>query len=150
MQLKKVKMPGTGRMIINFSVQANSVAGDFNMVSKDEPAPELKQAMEEIIPHALKICELPEKGETRVIGLSFSYHGDDNNMAVIISFKRKLSIGNAWITINTPMKYIERGESTIPESQVLEEGGGEIVKEIIEQTKEYINGVREQTNLFSE
>ena len=148
MIIKKIKLSRGNGITITASKSSNGKTSEITLHSEELPAPELLAALEKAGEIAVKICELPKKSEVKVRGISMSYHGEDQTPAVIITITKELSIGNTSITINTPLKYLEEGEKIV-DSSILEEEEATIIENILEEGKKYLDGVREQTDLFS-
>lgn len=145
MNLKKVKRIKE-ELLVLFSKSVGGVT--FNGDLKTEPDPEVFKLIDKLKPFVIEMCELPKKSTVSISGISFSYHGEMETQAAIITFQKKLSEGNAVITINTPLKYIERTGDDIPVSQVMPEGMVNVMTRINDKAVEFVNGVRKQTDLF--
>lgn len=121
---------------------------NFNGDVRAEPLPEYLKLLDSLKPFVIEMCELGKKSTITISGISFSYHGEMDTQAAIITFQKKLSDGNAVITINTPLKYVERTGEDTPVSQVMSQEMAEVMDKITKGAIEFVKGLRKQTDLF--
>lgn len=136
----------------------NEIIDEFDFKSKDKALPEFYNALQGLTEHACRICEFPreyDKGVT-VIGVSFSYteieNGDDV-MGAVITFRKELKGSNSPLIVNTPHKpsafYDGKGdESPQDPALLLSEGCVEALKVLQAEAIRYIDGERDQMDLF--
>lgn len=130
-------------------VLSKTVSGiNFNGDVRSEPEPEFLELLKKLEPFVIEICELPKKSNVSISGISFSYHGEMETQAAIVTFQKKLTEGNAAITINTPLKYIERTGEDTPVTQVMPQEMANLMEEITKGAVKFVKGLRKQTDLF--
>lgn len=154
MRFRKIKQTKEGKIHIEYEVK-NQKGGmdEFSFTCSDEPKPEFKAALQDLGQDVIEMCELPEEYITRVIvtGVSFSYGSDAEIMGATLIAQMKLKKSNVNLNLNTPHKieefYSETGGDQV---QLLGEECVSRLKELIDQTGDYVKGVRAQGQLFGE
>jgi len=147
MRLKKVKLNNMNDVTVQFSNSSGNKSSDVTLVSQDNPAPSFLNAMQALRKDVIDICELEKESQVIVRGVSWNYQGDEDIQRCIITATKKLSIGNAVMVINTPMKYVDR-TNKIPETQTLSVEAASRVLKLEEEAKSFVAGVREQVEMF--
>jgi len=145
MLVKKIKRIKEEILIV---VSKTAAGINFNGDVRAEPDPALFTLMDKLKPFVIEMCELPKKSDVTMSGISFSYHGEMETQAAIITFQKKLTEGNAVITINTPLKYVERTGEDTPTSQVMPQDMANIIDKITKAAIDFVKGLRKQTDLF--
>ncbi len=137
MKLRKLKLTNDCRVLVEYLTQRVTGGDDQHSVaSLDQPRPELHAALAQLIPHVLRICELPEDygDEMSVTGVSCSY--GDNGEGVTITARRGLSGCDAPLILNTPHVLLDDWASL-----------GECVRVLGEEAALYVQGERAQGRL---
>jgi len=148
MLIKKVRRVKEEGLSVDVSIVSggNSFAGVIG--SDKPPAPKFAEAIDALKDHMIEMCELAKKSIIKITTISFSYHGEVDVQAAVVTFQKKLTNGNAVITINSPMKYVEPVTDSTPKAQIMSEEMAELMETITSESKKYVKGVREQTELF--
>lgn len=148
MVIKKVKVLKEGGLGVEVGIcsDGNSFKGEIG--SEGRAAPEMAVAIEELKDHVIEMCEQGRESIVKICSISFSYHGERKVQGATVSFQKILSEGNAGITINSPLKYAEEVTNTTPQSQIMSEKLAELMATITMEAKNFVTGVREQTDLF--
>jgi len=148
MLIKKVRRVKEEGLSVDVSMVSggNSFVGGIG--SEKPPAPELSEAIEGLKDHMVEMCELAKKSIIKITSISFSYHGEMDVQAVVVTFQKKLTNGNAVITINSPMKYVEAVSDSTPKAQIMSEEMADLMATITSEAAKFVKGVREQTELF--
>jgi hypothetical protein len=111
----------------------------------DRPHPDFVAALKGLVPHVLKLLELPElyRQDFRVRGLSISRQGDD--WGVVITCLKDLPDTASPLVLNTPY---------LPE-QPTSEGGpcmsvdlADAIGDLEREARAYVKGKREQSDMF--
>lgn len=145
MVIKKIKRIKEDILV----VLSKTVAGiNFNGDVRAEPEPSFPKLIDELKPFVIEMCELPQKSTIAISGISFSYHGEMETQAAIVTFQKKLAEGNAAITINTPLKYIERTGEDTPVTQIMPQEMANVMAKITKAAIAFVKGLRKQTDLF--
>jgi len=144
-KIKKIKVVKDEILV---EVSQSFDGANFNGDIKSTPAPSFIKAIEELKPFVIDMCEQAKQSEVEICGISLSYHGEIETQAAVVTFRKKLSEGNASITINSPMKYVEAIGDNEESSQLMPEAMGTLMDKITKEAVKYVKGFREQTNLF--
>ena len=145
MQVNKIKkIKEEVQVVLSKTVNGVAFHGDV----KAEPEPGFLKDIDALKPSVLEMCELSKKSEISISGISFSYHGEMETQAAIITFQKKLLNGSSVITINTPLRYVERTGENTPTSQIMSETMAKLIEKITGDAKKFIQGLRKQTELF--
>lgn len=124
----------------------------FSMACSDDPKPEFKVALQALSEDVIKMCELPEDYQKRIMvtGVSFSYGGEGEIMGATIISQMSLNHSNVNLNLNTPPKpskpYSEGGDR----AQCLSEDCVERLGDLMREAEDYVNGIRAQGELFPE
>lgn len=145
MRIKKIKVIKE-EVVVEVSQRFDG--GNFNGDIKSTPAPSFLKTIIELKPFVIDMCELAKNSDIEICGISLSYHGEIETQAAVITFRKRLSEGNASITINSPMKYVEAIGDNEESSQLMPEAMGILMDKITKEAVKYVKGFREQTNLF--
>jgi hypothetical protein len=120
---------------------------DYSMTCSDKARPEFYQALNDLAPHVVQICELPKEYASglSVIGVRLTWTNDI--MGAVISAKKALMDCSSPLFLNTPhmpeKPYGESaGGSLLPEKTV------EALDEVVEEAERYLKGERAQMSLF--
>ena len=108
------------------------------MTCRDEPLPELGQALDALIPYVANICEWDGPGGISVSGVSLTYK--DDVMGTQIICKKKLESG-AVMTFNTPHL---KAEQVTGGGAILPDGCEEAIERVILEAERYLKGERSQ------
>lgn len=144
--IKKVKLSG-GSVQVDFIDDADGVTNELSMTSDDTPSPDLIHAMNELVPHALRICRVaPEKGETcKATGLSLSNSNDI--MGAVITVQVELSDSDSPFTFNTPHKPAQPYGGALDYGNCLSDECIKAVEKVKKEALAYIKGKRAQLDL---
>lgn len=147
MVLKKVKLNNMNDVTVQFSISSGKKSSNVTVMSEDNPAPSFLKAMQDLAKDVVNICELGKESKVKISGVSWNYHGDEEIQGCVITAEKKLSIGNAVMIINTPMKYVDR-TNKIPETQTLSVEAASRVLKLEEEVRSFVGGFREQVDMF--
>ncbi len=145
MFIKKVKHTTSG-LSVEFNHDSN-IGSITSTVSSDNEAPDFTKALAALKPLALSFCELPEGSQCHIKTISYSYHGDENMPAAIMSISKKLNSGLI-MNLNTPLNYFHAPSDKTPSSQVFPEELTTQLSIVMEQAKKFTEGFRSQTDMF--
>ena len=152
MEFTKIKRTSEGRLEFGWRVPPSPERKDDEregaLRSYDQPLQEFTDAMQALVPHVVKLLELPEKyGESmRVSGVSISYTKEDRKGAVITCLKQ-VAGANAPLVLNTP--YLPEMDLDDPNPSMPTDMLAAI--EALEaQAARYVDGEREQRDLFGD
>lgn len=151
MRLQKVKRKGDGLVVEYEDSASEGRMTKMTLDCPEKPAPELLKAIATLDQDVIEICEQPKDSSIAVSGVSFSYGGDNQVMGAVIMAKRMLKQSDAILVLNTPHKASESyNDATSAPGALLSDGCQKRLKKVINETVKYIEGKREQTNLFDE
>jgi len=123
---------------------------NHSLSSSDEPRPEFNSALAALKPHLIGLCEVEalNKKLITVSGVSISYKGDTSTMNAIITGQKSHERSGGCLNLNSPLKPAENitGEETASEN-ILSEKCVDLIKDLINEAKIYIEGDRSQTEL---
>jgi hypothetical protein len=119
------------------------------LVCNDRPAPEFLVALEALRPHVAAICQLPPPycEPMAIRGASYGYGGKDAVMGATITSLKKLTTANSPLVLNTPYLASEPMSET-DEAPTLSASAVRALDELARQGLRYVNGEREQGDLF--
>jgi hypothetical protein len=154
MRIKKVKhSEKESKILIEYEKQSKNENWDeFSMHCNDQARPEFYLALKKLIPHLLKICELPVSymDNINISSVSFSYGGENDTMGATITGVKKLKDSHAPLVLNTPHKpeaaYSGEGGD---ESNLLSEDCVRALNELQREAVLYVQDERAQKNLFT-
>ena len=155
MRIKKVKITKEDRVSISFEKRNKKQEYDeYSMTCSEKAAPSFYSRLNDLRRHVVDMCELPLNYLDRITvrGASFSYGGDTATMGATIISRMQLKDSITDINLNTPHKteeYYNDSENGDPMTLL----SGDCVNDLIEvqeQCIKYINGEREQGDLFKE
>jgi len=152
MRIKKVKVMSDEKICLSYETKnTNGKISEYTLVSGEKATPSFYKTLQELRESVIEICELPgDKDMIKVSGVSFSFAGDNDTMGAVITAQRKLNNSNTPLNLNTPHKAVEPyGEGKAADAkQLLPDECINILNELISESEAYIEGKREQTNLF--
>lgn len=155
MRVLKIKM-NDDTVLIEYKKKSNSENGGYNkftIESKEQASPEFKLNLQELSIFVPMMYDLPTEyaEDMKVLGVTFSYRGDDEVMGATVSAKRPVSTSNSPAIFHTPMTFSSSGsDMPLPDSKFLPEAMVEILEKLQDNAKDFINGERAQTNMFGE
>lgn len=133
------------RIAINFTTSKGETTTDSSIKCPEKASPEFYLAMHSLQPTVKEICELPKTSKVEILGITYTYIGDDKVMGAKIHFKLKL-ISDEFIDITTPFRYAASVTESITDSQLMKGKLEETFVKITEEANLYINGKREQVD----
>jgi hypothetical protein len=153
MRFQKIKYD-KGKVKIEYELR-NKAKNDwdqFSLACSDEPKPEFQTALQALSEDVIRMCELPEDYQKRIMvtGVSFSYGGDGEVMGATIVSQMALYGSNVNLNLNTPHKssepYSEGGDA----SQCLSTDCIEHLTSLMLEAEDYVTGKRAQGELFED
>lgn len=151
-RLKKVKITKENKIMMIYEKQSQTGSYDEYQFSCSEKArPEFYDAMKNLAPHVIEMCELPDDYLPRidVKGVSFSYGGDKEVMGATISAAMKLNDSYCDLNLNTPHKASDSySEGPADEMQLLSDDCIHALNLLCKEAQLYIDGDRAQGKLF--
>jgi len=146
MRISKVKWLNDRLSVVYEEERASGEdVGSFSLEVPERPAPKFFTALTGLLPFWIDSLELP-KGKMEVYGATFFYHAQSLTMSAIIHGKRYLERSNIQHPMNSPKKIEPNPENDDPTSAMSKEYFSAIQK-LIEETKKFVSGMREQTKL---
>lgn len=153
MRINKFKYKEKEGVFVRYEKESKEDKKRFDTIeltSRDEPAEELKGALQAMGKHILDICEMRGvAGEITVLSVSIPYGGDADIPGLVITGLRKLSYSNSPMVINTPCFWTEpfsdyqEGER----KNLLSGAALRDLARLLEEVTHYINGRRAQKEL---
>ncbi len=154
MRIIKVKhSEKEGRTLVEYEQKAKSNNFDeFTMNCFDLPRPEFLAALKKLIPHVLKMCELPASymENLNISSVSFSWSGESDTMGATITALKKLRDSHAPLVINTPHKPAEAYNEGGDETNLLTEDCIRDLENLQREAVLYVAGERAQGSLFKQ
>lgn len=151
-RLKKVKVTKENKIMMIYEKQSKTGMYDEYQFSCSEQArPEFYKALQELAPHVIEMCELPDDYLPRITvkSVSFSYGGDKEVMGATISSAMKLNDSYCDLNLNTPHKASDSySEGPADEMQLLSDDCIDALVLLQKEAKLYIGGDRAQGKLF--
>lgn len=144
-RIKKVKKSkATGIVTIHYQIANGEDWDSYTLACKSYPHPDLLNALAELIPHVMEICELPQSYQEglEVSGVSFSYNEKVGVMGAVITAQKKLKTHPAPLIINTPHKPVEPYAEGGDDSASLSTGCVMILDRLQKEAELYIGGKR--------
>ena len=149
-RILKVKRKKQGAKI-EFENATADKTDKFTFDCGDDPVPAFDKALGVLVDHVVEICELPEDYAEgmKVSSVSFSYGGPNETMGAVITAQKSLSTANSPLILNTPHLPSEPYSGNIADpSPVLDGDCVDALSEVLSQAALYIDGVRQQGDLF--
>lgn len=153
MRIRKVKRKTEKGLIVEFERKSEGKWSKYSMNCIEQPDPRLFAAMDNLSGSVRSMCELPDDATTITVkGVSYSYGGDREVMGATIIAQRNLIHSNSPMNLLTPHKasepYNEGGH--IDPKAILDAEDVELLQTLYQHVVEYVNGKREQTDLFED
>lgn len=118
--------------------------------SKNEPSESFKKAVADLKPYLSDLCEMNKEDQKLIksTGVSLAYKGDDNDMFVTLYGYKNFKNSPGCMTFNSAQKATvkKEGEETATEN-LLDEKAVAIVKKVIAEAVNFINGERLQVEM---
>jgi hypothetical protein len=150
-RFKKIKHnPKEGLTELAYQKPMKGDYDDYIVVTREEPHPDFKDALQGLAGGLLELCELDgavEEDQITIRGVSFSYAKDDSVGAVITGL-RELRNSNAPLVLNSPHKLLESMADEPQEEQLLPDAVVSALDDLITQALAFLNGKRSQGDLF--
>jgi len=148
MRFTKIKL---GRMGVEIGYEGKSDSGGWDkttMIISDDATPELKKTMDNLNSEMVELCELPKEEKARMTmqGVHFSYHGDDNQLAVVLSGNKKMKKSSGALILNSPIRLERISDKPNPKKDISDTLANKIT-ELKTCAEEFLNGSRSQTKL---
>jgi hypothetical protein len=151
----KIKQTSENKIHLEyFEEKSNGQIDNYTFTSSDKPNPTFEIALLRLRKHLLDICEFSSTDEEIkkivVKGVSFSYATENNIMGAVLTGQRSLKYSNCPLNINTPYKaediYNDAGnpDLLLPSACVID------LYKLIDEAKAYLEGDREQLDLFKQ
>lgn len=153
MKILKIKI-NDELVLIEYKKRSNAENGGYNkftIESKEIPSPDFKLNLQELAIYVPMMYDLPtEYAEDMVVlGVSFSYRGENEIMGATVTAKKSVSSSNSPALFHTPFTLSGSGEDMpMPDSKFLPVAMVEILEKLQDNAKDFINGERAQQNLF--
>jgi len=152
-RFRKIKVNSDDKIVLNYDEEnKNGDWDEYSMVCGEKALPEFYEAMKNLSSFVLDMCELPkgDSSKIRVKGVSFSYGGDNDTMGATITASKLLTHSNTDLNLNTPHKIEEFYSENGDENQLMPDGCAYALEELIKQAERFLDGEREQLDIFSE
>lgn len=153
MRFKKIKMTREGKIQMEYEIK-NSKGGldEFSFSCVDEPKASFVNALNDLRPDVLEMCELPDDylNRIRVSGVSFSFGGENETMGAVLIASMVLYKSNVALNLNTPHKTEDFYGETGDENQLLSSECVSRLNRLTEEAEDYVKGIRAQGNLFNQ
>jgi len=148
-RIKKVKLKD-GRVNIAYQRGAEDSWDDYTLSCKQCARPSFYDAVDNLRPEAIKIFEMPILVENlKITGVTYSYGGPNDTMGATLVAQMTLKHSVVPLNLVTPHKTEEyyNGENGDPDT-LLSGDCAECLQDLAKECKRYINGEREQADLF--
>jgi len=153
MIIKQVRIIKKGAVKITIDAGSNDDGTNrFTFTCFEQPKPEFFKAMEGLKVYVQKLCELeqtPQKMIT-VTGVKFTYAGENNTMGASIFARKHLANDPKGMAFETPHKISGpyKGDKDGDPGGQFTEGAVKALNRVIDESKQYVAGIREQKDLF--
>jgi hypothetical protein len=145
MDITKVKF-SEGKTIVTYTVDASTTTKETTVSSSDPIHPDLRAAMDGLVPEARRMLKLPKEWEEsmKVLGISLSY-AENQGLGAVVTLAKSYEDINAPLIINTP--HCHEGAdgqnvSLLPQTFQAQ------IRTVIAEAREFVRGKRETGNLF--
>ena len=150
MRIKKLR---ADEKKIVLSYEKESVPGqldDYSVTFHDKAVPSFYKSLDNLKGDVVSLCEFRKELEERikVTGVTFSYDGETDIMGATIVAQVKLKNSTSPLNVATPHKVSELKDGKGNKKALLTEGCVTLLEKVKEECVSYIDGKREQTNLF--
>ncbi len=131
----------------NVIIEYHNGSESLSITSPENPLPEFKAAIADLVPLILAICHLPEDYGTNLVasGLTVTDKG-----LVTLQAKKSFDDASGPLNIATPLRLLDTPEEEGTYSPALDDDQVALIDEVIEQAKRYVLGERAQGVLFTE
>ncbi len=143
MKILKVKLLNDRMSVKYEKTVSGGETANYTLDLPERPAPDFFEALDKLLPFWMKSLELTKAGKLEVYGGSFSYHSDTGCLSVVLHGKRSLQKSEFNHAINAP-KFSEPTDQEEESEHVMTDEFLEAANALIETTKSYVDGKREQ------
>jgi hypothetical protein len=150
-RIRKVKLTKEEKIMIVFEQMAGGDWDEYSLTCSEKALPSFYQAVQDLVPHVIEMCELPADYAERIIvrGVSVSYGGEAEVMGATITAQMTLMKSNCPLNLNTPHKASDSySESDADPNQLLSDNCIAALKALYRECERYIDGERAQGKLF--
>lgn len=153
MRIKKIKITTDNKVLVVYEKMSRTGCWDeYSFACSEKGRPELYTALDNLAPHVIDMCELPNNylNRIKVKSVSFSYGGENEVMGATISSQMKLEYSNCDLNLNTPHKASEPyNDGPADEKQLLSDDCVKDLDALCDEVRLYIDGERAQARLFA-
>ena len=154
MKFSKVKYDGKKVELLWTEKQPGGTKIEHNLTSGQAPEKRFKDAIDEFVSFVREILELPAEYTMdgfRVTGVSTNEEEGDGRAGCVITSQKKLAATNAPLVINTPhLREPMEGDANQDGPGFFIAGMEEAIEELHTCARRYVDGEREQRDLFEE
>lgn len=161
MRFTKIKYGSDKKHYFEYEVvkdAENDAIDEFKFSSKDKALPGFYEKLQALAVYVCDICEFPLDWakDITVLGVSFSYAGEDDVMGAVITATRQLMHSNSPLVVNTPHKpseFYSKGENDMRDmNELLPRACVGMLEDLQAEAEKYVNGEREnqQMGMFDE
>lgn len=150
MRITKVKLSGE-RVLIEYEKPGHEESWDkFTTDCSEAPQPSFNQKLQSLKQYVLDLCEFPASQIDRfkVMGVSFSYKGDEGIMGAIVTAQKRVKGADSPMIINTPHLSSKRYAKANSSTPILSSAVVKILDELKVEAIQYLDGIRSQLTIF--
>jgi hypothetical protein len=140
---RKIKVTPEQKVFLEYQVKRGKQWDDHTFQCSDMGLESFYDAFKALAEHVQEICELPEEDlidlRLTVKGVTFTYGGERDTPGAVLTGSRKLKFSNTPLNLVTPHKTVEP----------YGEGQDEDMKVLQAEAERYLNGERQQVDLFN-
>ena len=153
-RFRKIKYDGTN-VVLQYE-EGDNFQNEYSLKCDERPRPEMAIVFNDLREEVRLLCELPPDYINRleVRSVSLNYGGDNQTMGATITARMKLEYSNAPLNLNTPNKPEEpyntdcEYDDETYEKMCLRSECVDKLYQLIDEANYYVDGQREQGNLF--
>lgn len=151
---RKIKLTSDGKITLEYSTSRDLDWDDFSFTCSQQALPEFYAAFDSLAHHMVEMCELPrqdiQENRVKVRGVSFSYGGENEVMGATLTGIRTLLHSHSPLNLNTPHKASEPYTEGPGDSKaLLHDDCVDDLKALCREAERYLNGERQQVDLFN-
>jgi len=148
MLFKELKMLSDGRIGYSYSVKSSvgESFDDFSSKCAEEPRESFDVAIKKLIPIYLSICEidLDDIDNYSFKSIKFTRTGDEKVLGVHITCLKNLAISITTISIDSPLKFCDKANSSTESYQIFDNDQKDIIYDVLNECEKYAKGERLQ------
>lgn len=141
MELRSIKTTRSGKIAAAWSEVHGEAVESRSLTSEDEPRPELRLALQRLVPALMTACEFEEDYGEGITITGLTVGGQDDDRKVTISAKKVIGGLNAPFNIHSPLVPLYKENGLFSEIEF------HAICDVINEGKRYVSGERAQKAL---